>query len=711
MAKTSRYLTFTFLLLGLIIKHASHAQNPVVIDSLLSLLESERHAAEQFDIYLALAKEYQDSDSLETVKYASLAKQAAIENKYPEGEIESMVPLAELARDLGNYADAEKITDEIIRRSDSIGFLPGSARAKKIMGSLSWHQGNNQEALKYYEAALVLFREIGDERSAASTLNGLGIIYSKMGSYKRGQEYYFRALRFYERLGNKRAVAKLSNNIGVLYKIQNDFDKALEYYEKSLRINEESKDKNGIAYSLINIGALLYTKGDWVESIPYFNRSIALREEIGDKQGIADCILNRGEAHAALGKLELAVSEFNQALKTYENLGDKEGLSYAYSNLADAYNKMGASRKARDYLKKSLDLAEVMNAGLTKAIATEALAEVEYGLGNYRQAYLLMDEAKGLFDSLKNETTLSKIASLEAKYEFEKREEQLKADQEKEALTLQNSIAKERFRGVIFIVMAAAIFIVFVGSLMFYFELRKKNKILLKSNEEIASKNKTIQRQKDQLTQALQDKDLILKEINHRTKNNLLLLENLLFSQLKETDDPNIRTALEINRNRFEAIALVHQTLSINDTLESISLPDYLTKLSTKSLEVLAGTESIEFAAEIEDISLQAHIIVPIGLIVNEVITNAVKHAFTEDQKGRISLQALYKQQSLVISVQDNGRGIDSEMSKSNSFGLIMIEGLSKQLEANYQFLNDSGTNFTLSIPLSKLIDLPKGLT
>ncbi|MEM6359416.1 MAG: tetratricopeptide repeat protein [Bacteroidota bacterium] len=692
--------TLPLLVVCLLCCFKSLAQNQKSIDSLSQMLKSSLKDEERISIYISLAEQYQDADSASTMQYTSIAKELADKINSQELAILALLPDIRLNISLGNYEIAKEIVEPTVQKSRAISFSHGEAKGLELSGRIERYSGNYGQALMHYRKALDIFTSLNDKESIASIANAMGIIYSKIGDTVEAIEYFLKALDTHEALANHRAVSKILNNIGIIFKKQGDYDKALEFYNRSIDNGLKIGCMGTLSSSYNNIGNVFISKKEYERAISYYNKSFEIRSKIGDKRGIADNIMNRAEAQSGLKRYNLSISEYQKAMTIFEEIGDREGLTYAFYNIGKTYFEINRLDSAEYYFKRSVALSREIGYLWNVANSLEALSRLNYKLGDYSGAYLNLKGYNELSDSLKNDKKLSEMALIEAKYEFDKREEKLQFEQEKSEIEYQKSLSQQRFVLLLVLVISLAILVILIIFIRAYVLKQKTNLKLSKINKEILLKNNKILAQKNELNTALKGKELLMQEMYHRTKNNLLMIENLFSAQMSETKDLKVKNALEANQSRLESISLIHKILFQNEYFETISLEIYIRKLVNRLHTALAEEHKIHIDVMVDDVLLHVNYMMPIALIVNEILTNAFKHAFSDQQYGKLKITGKYSGENLSIEISDNGKGFNFNQLKHKSFGLILIEGLVDQLRGAYHFKNDFGTTFKLKIPI-----------
>ena len=200
---------------------------------------------------------------------------------------------------------------------------------------------------------------------------------------------------------------------------------------------------------------------------------------------------------------------------------------------------------------------------------------------------------------------------------------------------------------------------------------------------------------------SLQEKEILLQEIHHRVKNNLQIITSLLDLQSRFSADEGIEEILMDSRNRVQSMALIHEKLYQSHQLTHIDLRDYIHTLAAELFDVYQSRDRhIELQIEAEDVSLDIANAISCGLILNELIANALKHAFPEGQGGKIRVYLHTGDAGkIVMGVQDNGVGLPPEVDPDNarSLGLTLMRQLVHQLRGGFEVNRDRGTDFGIA--------------
>ena len=239
----------------------------------------------------------------------------------------------------------------------------------------------------------------------------------------------------------------------------------------------------------------------------------------------------------------------------------------------------------------------------------------------------------------------------------------------------------------------AGLLLVILG-LLFY-QYRNKQT----TNRIITEKNHFMEQLLEEKEALIADKETLMKEIHHRVKNNLHLISSLLESQSAYLQDEAL-FAIQKSQHRVQAISLIHQKLYLNEQVTDVEMSIYLREIISYLRDSFVTDENITFNLDLDLIQLDVSQAVPLGLIVNEAVTNAVKYAFPQYKTGRIDI-ALNRSRGgeCHLRIADNGVGlpIGFDSSQNKSLGISLIKGLSRTLQADLRIGSGAGTTIELT--------------
>jgi PAS domain S-box-containing protein len=206
-----------------------------------------------------------------------------------------------------------------------------------------------------------------------------------------------------------------------------------------------------------------------------------------------------------------------------------------------------------------------------------------------------------------------------------------------------------------------------------------------------------------ELSAALKEREVLLQEVHHRVKNNLQVISSLINIQMRQMADPGARAALEECRTRIAAIALIHEKLYQTKDYASVPFSEYARNLAANVFHATGiSPASVALSVDIEPIFLPVDKAIPCGLILNELITNALKHAFPGNRSGAIHVELRASAGRMLLAVTDDGVGMPPgfDSAKSKSLGMQLVATLVRQLDGELSTARDHGTAFRITFPL-----------
>jgi len=197
--------------------------------------------------------------------------------------------------------------------------------------------------------------------------------------------------------------------------------------------------------------------------------------------------------------------------------------------------------------------------------------------------------------------------------------------------------------------------------------------------------------------EALDEKNILIAELHHRVKNNLAIISGLFSLKINDDLHEDAKNVLLESRNRVRSMALIHNRLYKSDNMTNVNFEEYAKELISEiSSSYPAVADSVKIDTDIKNVSININSAIPCGLILNELLTNAYKHAFTNKTDGHIHVSFANQNNNILMRVKDNGIGLPLDYNKKQSLGVTVIESLSEQLDGSFSFSNDKGTCFEL---------------
>jgi len=494
----------------------------------------------------------------------------------------------------------------------------------------------------------------------------LGYVYERKGKLDKAADIAMETLQLGDQLKDKRAMAVALSDLSNIFWKQSRYEKALEYGLKALSLFEE-RGINDLDYdfTLYVVGNCYLALDKHEEALNYFEHSISIGERYGFYNNLSDVYISMVNLNAYLNKFEEAEAAGENAVK-YANLLDNNFMMMrAWLSIGKLQNLQGKYISAIESLEKSIHIAtEDFGDQFYLNQAYEALGKAYASNHNYREAY----QAYAEYDKLKKELFTTEadqhISLLQTEFDV--------AEKESTIMVQENQLKKQRSRQTLMILIGGLLLFIL---LLLYNTVRtnkKKNHLLKKQNDE---------------------KEFLLKEIHHRVKNNLEIVSSLLSLQSEQLEDPKVTDAMQKSQHRVHSMSMIHQKLYQGKSLSSIQMKEYFINLGSYIVDAYGASDRVQIICEMKELELDVDIAIPIGLIVNELLTNSLKYAFPDNRQGVIRLSLEESGSLLHLEVSDDGigKGYHQKM-QGTGFGTQLIDLLTRQLEGKMTLNIKKGT-------------------
>lgn len=559
----------------------------------------------------------------------------------------------------------------------------GKADALNNLGIANHIRGNFPVALNQYSSSLLLRREQNDSAGVAGLLNNMASIYAVQGNYPEALENYQQSLELKLKLGNEKGAANSLNNIGNIYYYQKNYDLSLQYYERALEIENKMGNTMGQGRSLGNVGLVYLETGKLNEALQNYLRAYQKMDSLKLECQKMYPANGLGQTYYQLGKLEAAHKFLDEAYTEAVACNDPVILSSSLETLGkiSVANKQYTLAERR--LKESYDVAEANDLKVQVKDASKSLYEFYKSRGNIDQALSFLEINKSVTDNLLNEDLTEQLTRMEVNYQFKDEKDSLQFAREKELLSYNSEIKRrELVQMSTFFGLGLAFVLLFV--------IYRFYRVKQKANEQLSVKNEIISR-------TLQEKEMVLKEIHHRVKNNLQIVSSLLNIQSKMVKDEAAKQAIRDSQSRVHSMSLVHQNLYSSGEVGEVSANEYLEQLILSVCRSFDPEGNRQLNLQLEPVALPPDMAMNLGLISNEIITNAFKHAFpAPDKKGSaISVSLVAAAEHISLSISDNGVGLENPQ---QSFGMQLIEALVRSIKGTLSVDSTNGTCFTIKL-------------
>ncbi len=543
------------------------------------------------------------------------------------------------------------------------------AKVHQILAN--WHDYYNEfsrdSALYHQEKALELYQSIGDRKMQAEAHISLSGIYINQSDFKPAEDQIFKAIDIFESLDDQNGQGVAYRKIAQIYMITEEPEKALDYDHRALELLKAAGDHYNICLTLMNMTISYNHLKEYEKALAVAGECIQiLQDENMEEFGIEARIhAFRGDSYRDLKQYDAAEADYTKAWEIVRSVvGEERAIDWEL----DIANVMVLRGNYEDALPRLLRAVRALEESENPQswIPYQMLINCYKGLGDYENALLYAEKFSASRDSM----FTRKIENLEEegmlKYETGKKDE---------ALASQAALIQQKNQTQTLVIAIASLLFVFLMSLLYFFNKnKKKTRIIRAKNAE---------------------NELLLKEIHHRVKNNLEMVKSLIALQSTQIEDPATRDAMIASQNRVQSMGIIHQKLYQGENLGSIEMKDYFINLSEGILDTFNAEDKVKIECAMDDLDLDVDTAVPIGLIVNELLTNALKYAFPENKQGMINI-SLEKtsDNSLKLKVRDNGVGKTIDIApKGTGFGSQLVKLLTQQLNGKMTERVDKGTH------------------
>jgi len=564
------------------------------------------------------------------------------------------------------------------------------------LGDLYSIKGEPAEAILALRKTVSLYNE-SNFQNLQSVYNLLGNVYVGTGDLENALHYGHLAVKELEEAKDTSFVAATTyNRLAITYSRLGLFDKTLEYLQKALVYAMKNKWDDGVAEIASNIAEASIKLGSKIEPhIDYLENYLQKTSKNLKPRSrhFAEGLLR--QFYIQLGDAQKSQYYLNRTLR-FEFETDITDRVMMYRDAVMYYTMVGNTTESTQYLKKFEDLTrKVSNPKFLELYYTVAY-KTDSSQGRFREAFENHRLYKQYSDSTNTKISKREIRVMTAKFDLEKKDAEIKHKSENIVL-LQKNIKTQnellRRSNTIRNITILAVIILFLLLLSLY----SRWKINRRYSNSIAKKNY-------HLEQLLQEKEWLVREVHHRVKNNLQMITSLIDSQVSYLNDDAFE-AVMASKHRIEAMSLLHQKLYLSQNIGSINMKNYIEELMAFLKDSFGPKKNINFILDLEEIQLDISNAIPIGLILNEAATNAIKYAFPSNQLGKVEVKLeCDNNENIVLSISDNGIGLDPDFNteKAQSLGMNLMYGLATEVSGKLTIDGTFGTTVSLNFKYPK---------
>ncbi len=620
----------------------------------------------------------------------------------------------------------------------------GMAQSYNNIGGIHFQLTNWNEALQLYRKAYEAYKELDMSHRIAATLGNIGLTYQNLYDFDKALEYLQRSLDIRVKHNYKGDMVESYNNLGTLYTEIADYQLANYYYQKSYDLAKQIGEQRIIALSLINLGRVIALEGNINEAIRSTLQGLEVAQEHNLKFVVSSALEQLADLYAKAGNYRQAYDNSRQHYLISQEILDEQK--------ARQINELEIGYKAREK-QQQIELLEHENelnqlkasqsSTLVFILALLLFLAIIVGiftllLLRQRNKITLLQkeqEAKSLIRKTDNDlkailkthahamilfdNELNVIAFNNMARKWAKDFMQIELSMGDSLFTLPNAIVNELVNGVISESLKGQSKEIereiFSDSEELHYFKFFSNPVFDDNEESIQSVSLMIENITDRkssealILSDLREKETLIKEIHHRVKNNMQVIISLIRLQTHELEGKDEREAFIDLEQRISAMSYVHEELYKSQNLADINFNDYLSKISTNLISIYNKSVKVSNHLQVENNYLNIDIAVPCGLIVNELLTNALKHAFnkkTSDKHPGLQKQVdIYFSESeseYHLQVIDNGIGMKQKIDFENvsSMGFHLVKIITEdQLRGTWNVKSNGGLQVSVVFP------------
>ncbi|WP_458627749.1 tetratricopeptide repeat-containing sensor histidine kinase [Winogradskyella sp. PC D3.3] len=565
----------------------------------------------------------------------------------------------------------------------------GIAQIYGDLGNLNNNLGNSTLALEYHLKSLEYANHYNFNVEYAKAKINIGEIYESQGQYKLSIETFVNALNFCESHNFVGFKSSIYENLGDINITIKEYETAEKNYTKALAYAKRLNNNNRLINALNKLGKLNLELNHLNQALDYYNEALhiaitrkAYVLEAKVRANLANANLLQNNTNEALKNITLAINQF-------ENLKIKDNLDRAYIIAANIYSELNQKRKRNTYYKKAYDIAKTTNQINTLKSASKGLAMAYEEGGDLLNAIKYHKEFNTYSNQIRDDDGIKDIIRIEMQDVYKQKSftDSINKANEIKLLQYEHNKKEERnkLRNYIAISSIMTLILIVLCVTYYYFQNKKIAIVLSKKNKLINA--------------ALSDKEILLKEVHHRVKNNMQVVSSLLYLKSKNTENQITKDALIDSKKRIDAMQLVHQKMYQKGNYQQIDILEYFNDIVDLLLKPIKSSED-SFTVHGKELWLHVEQAQALGFILHELITNSVKHAWNKTTIRNIDISIIKTENNIQFSYSDNGKGLPEnfDITTSKSFGMKLIYSLStRQLLGKTQINTSKGFAITIT--------------
>ena len=633
-------------------------------------------------------------------------------------------------KNMNRFEESEALFDKYENFQEQAGNRPQLvASANMAKANLYSDWGRYAKGMQAATRAITLYDQAKDTLGMVRSGYKLGFFLLETGNASEAKKHFLKSIGLSKQQGNLLEEGIGYQNLGMAYEKEKNLDSAYRAYYRGYILGEQIADAYNKIINRYNMANILHAQKKYPEAMQYAKEGLRLADSL-------QIPTLRAASTQMVAQLQIAMGQYNEGLHSLEKMAVGEGKMLGLKDKMEMYGLLVAGYKAQGNMPKAFENLEIFKTLNDSLLSTETRKrinelEIQYETEKRKQQIALLTTENNLSAlELKRQAERNEALQTENLLKAEKlaQQELLNLALQREKILADSNLTKQELINAAMVrenllqkreldqqqqianllrsenilkesnlmssrrsqrqLGGGVIALGLLGSIIFWLYRQQKEK------------NTIIARQSEHL-------EILNKEIHHRVKNNLQVVSSMLDLQAETIPDKATAAMFQEGSKRVQTMAFIHQNLYQGDSANSVNMTEYIQMLVEHLFDSYnINPDAIQLETHIQPLRLHTDTVIPIGMILNELISNALKYAFRESGTGTVTVRLHENDNKLLLQVKDNGKGMDKlpEIEKSNSFGYKIIRAFSKKLKAQLVMDNTAGSDITLLIGKYKMM-------
>jgi len=694
-------LTITLFFLLFILHHgvAQHKKSEKKLDSLHILLNKTYNKQKKATVLLEICKYYhtEKTRNLDSLSYyANTAlKQISNNDNLLESKVDALYYKAySLATKIDTIDKTTTYIAQIKTISEKLSYGMGLRYAAQLSAIISLNKNDTNMAILHYEKSYQIAKDYKLPKKIifSDALDLCQIYFNNKYNKEIISNLLFENISIVEddeiRLADR---ALFYFDLGFYNDVYNiDLDKAIEHYNKAIALYSKINDNLGLSIPLVNLAECYQKLNNHQKAVAIFNDALALVLDIKNESLYSYIYYGLGMSFFELKDYKKSEYNLRKAIKEKSVFNTYTEEADCLKKIGEIYIIKGNTAKGKSVIEKAIRSYKNGILGLKKQNALHP--EISYAYKQISKTYELINNYKEslayhtLYTSFND--SINNVQNTKVTERFKFLKEATEKNKEIENLENQNKLQQIKAEKEKTFKIGLLLFLTLIVFLLFI--IYNRYRLKQKSFEIIEQKN--------------EENKLLMREIHHRVKNNLQIISSLLGVQINNHfNNDELKTILLESQNKIKSMAIIHQNLYKGDKFARIAIAEYVDDLIAQIKSSFTNkSDDIIFDLDIIEKEIQIGLAVPLGLILNELITNSYKYAFTHktntQHKIFLKIEYIKEKEHYNLTIKDNGKGLPDnfDINTVTSFGLKLVSGLVAQLNGEIKVTQNHGTQYNI---------------